>query len=186
MKTIKDFIETKLNKTEELPFETTILQFKKGQIIKQPREKEDRIYFLISGIIETGRIRNEENNIVEFFFPGEFFTDINSLITNKPTNGYVACITDCIIEVMPYDKLQEAYTTSSFANEFGRRLVEISLIHRIRKEVNMYKTAKQRYEDLVRKRPEIIQNIPVQKIAKYLGIDPNSLSRIRREIRDKE
>lgn len=182
MYSISNFIEKELGKTEPLPFKTEIIQVKKNTFLKKYGTVEENIYFLVSGIIETGKHETQKNTIMEFYFPGEFCADIYSLITQKPSTGYISTITDCTIEVISHRDLQEAYKTSRFANEFGRIILEISIVKRILKEGNIYKTAKDRYLDLIKKRPEIIKNIPVVKIAKYLGIDPNSLSRIRKTL----
>jgi CRP-like cAMP-binding protein len=182
MYSIADFIETNLKKKEALPFKTEIIQVKKNTFLKKHGTIEKSIYFLVSGIIETGKHETKKNSIMEFYFPGEFCSDIYSSITQKPSSGYISTITDCTIEVISCDDLFESYKTSNFANEFGRTILEIAFVKRILKEGNIYKSAKERYLDLIKKRPEIIKNIPVVKIAKYLGIDPNSLSRIRKDI----
>jgi CRP-like cAMP-binding protein len=183
MYTIANFVENEMGKREPLPFKTELIQVKKNTFLKQSGAVEDGIYFLVSGIIETGKLEaQQKNTIMEFYFPGEFCSDIFSLITRKASSGYISTITDCTIEVISYADLQEAYKTSGFANEFGRKILEISFVKRILKEGNIYKTAKERYLDLIKKRPEVIKNIPVVKIAKYLGIDPNSLSRIRKTL----
>jgi len=183
---IYDYIKEKLNTTQQLPFETKIVHYKKNEFIKRKGDVEENIYFLVAGITEVGKYKRGENVIIEFFFSGEFFCDILSLITMKQSSGYVSCVTDCTIEMISYKALVKAYNEKSLiANEFGRRLAEISFIKRIMKESNSYKTAKERYSDLMLKRPEMVKNLPVSKIAKYLGINPNSLSRIRKSISDK-
>ncbi len=66
------------------------------------------------------------------------------------------------------------------ANQFGRHVTEHFFIQKLKRENDfLTKSAKEVYLNLISDRPEVIENIPVNKIAKYLGIDPESLSRIR-------
>lgn len=180
---VSNYIKEKLKSTEGLPFETEIVHYKKNAFIKNTGEIEENIYFLISGIAEIGVYIKNKQNIVDFYFPGDFFCDSYSMVLGKPSNAYIFCITDCIIEKIPNKLLSKEYENSLITNRFIRHVLEVAAIRRILKEINMYRTVKERYLTLMVKRPEVTQNIPISKIAKYLGIDPNSLSRIRKFIR---
>ncbi len=69
------------------------------------------------------------------------------------------------------------------ANKLGRIVAEHYYINKTKREKDfLTKSATERYLELVNTRPELVQQIPVHFIAKYLGIKPESLSRIRKEI----
>lgn len=79
--------------------------------------------------------------------------------------------------------MQEAYKTSMLANKLGRIVAEQYYIHKTNREKDfLTKTATERYQALVNYRPELVKQIPVHQIAKYLGIEAESLSRIRKTI----
>lgn len=181
---VSKYIRETLKLSQDLPFKTKVISLKKNEYIKAKSEIEDNIYFLISGVVESGKTRRGQNIIIEFYFSGDFFCDVYSLITRKKSDGYLSCITDCIVEIIPYNLILKAYDDNSLiANQFVRHLAEVNLVKRILKEGNIHKPAKERYMTLVSKRPEIIKSIPIAKIANYLGIEPNSLSRIRNSVK---
>jgi hypothetical protein len=88
-----------------------------------------------------------------------------------------------MVEAIPYEILQEAYKVSLLANQFGRIITETAFMERVKREKDfLSKSAEERYLELIERRPEVIQLIPGGRIAKYLGIHPESLSRIRKAI----
>lgn len=104
-----------------------------------------------------------------------------SIITNKPTKITIKCLTECTIETVKYKDFSTASEKSLLLNKISRRLLEQFYLYRVKKEKDlMTKNASERYLDLIKHRPDIIKVIPLEKIAKYLGIHPRSLSRIRK------
>lgn len=92
-------------------------------------------------------------------------------------------LTDCDVEIIQYKDIQKAYQTSLLANKLGRMVTEQYYIQKTKREKDfLSKSATERYNELLARRPELVQLIPVNMIAKYLGIKPESLSRIRKEI----
>jgi CRP-like cAMP-binding protein len=127
--------------------------------------------------------RNGEEHILEFFFPNSFFSSYTSFLTQQASQVEVETLTDCEVEVIRYEDMQKAYQTSLLANKLGRMVAEKYYIHKTNREKDfMLKSATERYNELLSFRPELVQQIPVHMIAKYLGIKPESLSRIRKEI----
>jgi CRP-like cAMP-binding protein len=169
---------------DSLPFATAVNVYPKGYNIIKPGDVEKRINFLISGIVETRIIGiNGNEKITEFFFPNNFFCSLSSFLSQKPTDVYMTCLTDYVIESISYNDYQSALQTSLVVNKLGRKIAETSYLLRIKREKDMLtKTAGERYVELMKKRPEVMQQIALSKIALYLGIHPRSLSRIRREV----
>jgi CRP-like cAMP-binding protein len=181
---IKLHLKNDLGIAEELPFQTTVNVYPKGHNMISPGEVEKRLNFLISGIVETRIIGiNGNEKITEFFFPNSFFCSLSSFLNQKPTDVYMTCLTDCVIESISYNDYFNALETSLVVNIFGRKIAENSYLLRIKREKDMLtKSAGERYLELMKKRPEVMQQIALSKIALYLGIHPRSLSRIRRDV----
>jgi CRP-like cAMP-binding protein len=178
---ILEYIREKLGYNGELPFSIQTKTYPKDFCLISPGDVEKNINFIVSGIVETRIIKKDgSERITDFFYPNNFFCSLSSFITQNPTNVYMTCLTDCVIESIPYNEYNAALETSLIANKLGRKIAENSYLLRIKREKDMLtKTASERYVDLMQSRPEVIQEIPLSKIAKYLGIDPRSLSRIR-------
>ena len=109
-----------------------------------------------------------------------------SFIKRTPTKENIQALTDCAVWTLNYTMFQTLFHSIQEFREFGREnLVNgfISLKERTLEMINL--TAEQRYENLLKNKSEIIQNVPLKHLASYLGITDTSLSRIRKEITQK-
>jgi CRP-like cAMP-binding protein len=178
---ISEYLKTNLGYSDKLPFSTIVRKCPKDFQLISPGEIETNINFMVSGVVETKIIKKDgTERITEFFFPNQFFCSLSSLLTQQPTNVYMVCLTNCVIESISYNDYEKALENSLIVNKLGRKIAEQSYLLRIKREKDMLtKTASERYVELMKNRPEVIQEISLSKIAKYLGIDPHSLSRIR-------
>jgi CRP-like cAMP-binding protein len=182
---ILEFININLNTSfkdyKELPFIVITKSFKRGEVITPYGQIEKNVYFLISGLIEISVSKDIDEKIIEFFFPQSFFCAYSSFLSQKPSDVQVSALSDCEVEIIKYDELYKAYKTSLVANQLGRLATEsIFIINTKREKDLLTKSAQERYDELLSNKPELIKIVPVNKIAKYLGIHPESLSRLRK------
>jgi CRP-like cAMP-binding protein len=181
--TLSAYISEILNTDELLPFPTVTAEYSRKSVITSIGQTERNIYFLREGIIEIGMETAIGNKIIDFCFSNDLVSSYTSFLSQESSDVYLYCLTDCIIEIVPYTQLNEAYKTSLLANQFGRLATEGLYMKRVKKEKDVLtKNAEQRYLELIKYRPEVIKEIPVHRIARYLGIHPESLSRLRKSI----
>jgi CRP-like cAMP-binding protein len=167
----------------ELPFRSMQKTIPKGTVLTDYGKIERNTYFINSGIIQVTLQRDIEEKIIDFFFPESFVCSYSSFILQIPSDVRVSTLTDCEVEIISHEDIQMAYNESFFANKMGRILTEqIFIIKSQREKDFLTKSAEERYAELVSRRPDIIKLIPGYKIAQYLGIKPESLSRIRKDI----
>ncbi len=156
---------------------------KKGKIITDYGQIERRLYFINSGFVQLTMLHEGEEKIIDFFFHDSFVCAFTSFLKQEPSDVRVTSLVDCHMEGIQYSHLQEAYGTSLLANKLGRLLTEqIYMVKTKREKDFLTKSAQERYADLISLRPDILKLIPVNKIAKYLGVHPESLSRIRKSL----
>lgn len=166
-----------------LPFPTFQKKIKKNEIITPFGGIEEKAHFLVEGIIESSIESKDEIKIIDFVFPNNFICSYTSFLLNSPSNIQTKALTDCKVEYILKSDLEKAYLNSIVANKFGKHVAEQFLIKKIIRENEfLTQTAEERYLSLINKNPEIIKKIPVNKVAKYLGIHPESLSRIRSKL----
>jgi CRP-like cAMP-binding protein len=180
--TLQKFVQSHFVTNKKLPFEIQTIKFKKNSILLAPGEIEKNIYFLSSGIVESS-IPSSKNQtkIYDFAFTGQFFCSLSSFITQEPTDLTFTCLTNCTIDIIAKESFDKALEKSVFANKFMKYFYEYIYLLRVQKERDLLTlTAKERYLKLIKTHPEIVQQIPIWKVAKYLGVHPRSLSRLRR------
>ena len=155
--------------------------FEKGAVITDYGQVERKIYFIDKGLVQLTVLHDGEERIVEFFSDTSFVSSYSSFIRQEPSDCRITALTSCEMEVIKHSDLQKAYETSLLANKIGRIFTEqIYMVKGKREKDFLSKSAVERYEELVATRPDIIRLVPVNKIANYLGLHPESLSRIRR------
>jgi len=166
-----------------LPYPVTNMVIKKGQVLTDFGEVESKTYFLNAGVVEIAIPSYQTFKTLDFFFTGEFVCAYSSFLTQQPSDVRVVALTDCEAEVVSYADLQSAYSQSLLANYVGRIINEQAYLRKAQREKDLLtKTAEERYTELLRIHPDYIVQIPVNKIARYLGIHPESLSRIRKKL----
>lgn len=172
-----------LKNEDDFPVPLHQESFKKGSIITDYGQVERRVFFINSGLVESATLSDGEEKIIEFFFENNFVNSYTSYLKQEPSDCRLTALLDCEMEVIYYHDMQKAYETSLLANKIGRVFTErIYTVKTQREKDFLTKSASERYADLIASRPEILQVVPVKKIAQYLGMHPESLSRIRKSI----
>lgn len=183
--TLEEYVKKNITDKEPLPFTTVTQTYKKGTRIVDIGMHDQFIYYNVSGIIELGMFikGNTENKILDFYFPGYFPSAYMAYVKGEPSDVYMTCITDCIVEKILYTDLLKAQKTSRLALQLSLHMLQKSYMMRVTKEKNfLTKNAEELYRELFKTRPELIRQIPNSKVAKYMGIHPASLSRLKKTI----
>lgn len=138
--------------------------------------------FIVSGFMRKYYVNdNGEEVTVDLNDGPRFFTSYYHFINQTVSNEYLQCVTGC--ELLRITKADADAKTSFTQKDYTIKLfhqVQEAYLQRVDDLANL--TAEQRYLKLMKQSPTIIQNFPLKYIASYLGIKPESLSRIRREI----
>ncbi|MEO9964493.1 MAG: Crp/Fnr family transcriptional regulator [Reichenbachiella sp.] len=176
-------VHTSIESINELPFSVGTVHFKKGEVVTEYDQLEDTVYFINEGMVEMTIKSYMTEKIIDFFFKNEMVCGFTSFLTQQPTDVKITALIDTQMEAIKRDDLMEAYSHSLEANQFGRILTEHGYIRKSNREKDLLtKTAEEKYAEMFATHSQYITQIPVNKIAKYLGIHPESLSRIRKKI----
>lgn len=142
----------------------------------------DRIAFLTAGILRAYYPFGEREVTTYFnFLPrNPIVSGFSSFITQQPSTEALQALEDCELLYLSYDHLQDLYRASQNFERLGRIMMEQNYLASV-KRIRSYQTqsAADRYQHLLRKYPNLLNQVPHHYIASYLGITPESLSRIR-------
>jgi len=168
---------------EEIPFLVNKRFYKKNTVLTKYGNVEQNVYFINQGVIELKIESNTTEKFLDFYFPNEITTSYTSFLRQTPSDAEMKTLTDCELEVITHDNINTAYQVSLKANQFGRIVTELAYIQKAQREKDLLsKTAEERYFELFRLHKEYVAKIPVNKLAGFLGIHPESLSRIRKKM----
>jgi CRP-like cAMP-binding protein len=155
---------------------------KKGTVLLKEGQYSTDSYFVLEGCIRTYYMIEGEEKTTAFYTELEPFAPLCS-INQQPSELYIDCVEDSIL-ILSNPEVQK----QSFA-QFPRfeslcRVLSEQLLVKTRTTLDDFKTntPEQRYLNLVERRPDLIQRVPQHQIASFLGITPQSLSRMRKRL----
>jgi CRP-like cAMP-binding protein len=157
--------------------------FGKNEIIKEANKKENDLNIILKG--SAGILLWKENSTIclDLCYENEFFGDYMSFLTQQPTDLFTLAIEPTELLSISYADLNKLYDNSSIGVNIGRIASESLFIHKQTQQIDLLLlTAEERYLKLLNRQPEIIRRTPQKYIASYLGITPESFSRIRKKI----
>ena len=160
-----------------------VKQIKAGQKIIEEGSSTTFIAFVNSGSLRQYCTTNDGvEHILYLYFENSFVTDIHSISTKRPALYDIEAIEPCELIVLDSRMLEPMYNQFHWAERVARLEVEAAYRDLMRRFVEKNtQTAMHRYQKLQQARPDIIQRLPLKYIASYLGIKPQSLSRIRKK-----
>ena len=162
-----------------------IRSYKKGTVLLREGELSNECYLILKGCIRSYLIKNGEEIIIEFYTEEQPVSPIN--FGNKlPSKHYLECIEDTVACVGTPEGENEMFRKYPQV-ESACRIIGESIMVSYQSSFADYRTAsaEERYLKLLKERPELIQRVPQYQLASYLGIKPESLSRIRRRLSNK-
>jgi len=152
-------------------------------IIKEHDKTEQYLYYIIEG--SGGILLWNNNNFVcsDMCLNGEFFCDYYSFVTQMPTPYQVITFEKSVLFRISHSRLSTFLNENGYDNLFWRHALQALFTDKHNQYIQSFLlTAEGCYRLILEHNPEIIKRIPQKYIASYLGITPQSLSRIRRSI----
>ena len=159
------------------------VKVKKNIMLEVENKTTKYLYFIISGYIRVFYTKNGEERTTQINCPSRFITSFQSFISQNLAYDNVQTISECDLLRITKTDLDQLNEQIENWGIFGEKIYEQALIYNEERTRDMILlNAEERYIKLMQTHPDIIQNVPLQYIASYIGIKPESLSRIRRQI----
>jgi len=155
----------------------------KGRLILKQGQIANQYYFIHSGGLRFFYKTPNQENTTWVSFANDFFAEISSLHPQQPTRFNIQAIEDTELVVIDKKDMDFLYGHIACWEEFGRKVWEATTARMVDQLLNFQTlTAEERYLKFIGN-PEFMQKVPVKQLAAVLGITPNALSRIRKNIR---
>ncbi|MDE7399169.1 MAG: Crp/Fnr family transcriptional regulator [Oscillospiraceae bacterium] len=161
------------------------IKIKKGNTLIRIGEKNNYLFFVVSGILRDYYIDDDGNDITRFISQEGGICGGDSLISNEPSIICTEALENCVLLRCPVLDFKKIIENDSDGIKLYVWLLEKSLAYKIHRENSfLVKNATERYIDFKCEKPGIENCISQKYIASYLGITPESLSRIRRALKE--
>lgn len=177
---------TQLSEREMLEIMDRILveTYKKGTVLLRQGEISDKCYFVLKGCVRQYAFGDDgKETTYNFFTEGQSVVLFKSYKQRVPSDYSLSCIEECTLIVGSVDSEEKMYdqfpelkniTRIIMEQNFGQAQDDTAML--------MGTSPEERYLRLLEKRPELIKRVPQHQLASYLGITPESLSRIKKRI----
>ncbi|MDR6560631.1 MULTISPECIES: hypothetical protein [Arcicella] len=164
------------------PYFTDVILKKGGFWVKKGEYNAD-VAFINKGMLRSYFIKDNVDITYDLSFEDQIITSTSSYSQGLPSIDYIQAIEDCDLCAITKINLDFLYSHSPKWERLGRVLYENYTVQQeIRLRSFISETARERYEALSKHKPELLRRTPQIYLANYLGITPQSLSRLRREI----
>lgn len=160
------------------------VSFPRGHLLLRRGRVESKIYFVKKGIVRAYAYQNDSEITFWFGREGETIISMKSYVDRQPGYEDVELLEPCDLYEISTQNLRKLFDEDIHIANWGRRFAEKQLIKTEERLISReFRSAADRYKDLMEKNPDLLQRVQLGYIASYLGITQVSLSRIRSEIR---
>ncbi|MBC9911993.1 Crp/Fnr family transcriptional regulator [Chitinophaga varians] len=189
---IDQFVDRIISLTpEERQLFHSLLKFRrvrKRTYLLQEGEVCDFEAYIVKGCIRTYYLSDDgTETILSFAIEGWWVSDIYSFTEKAPSNMFIESLEDCELLIIDYKSKATLYEKIPKFETFFRLLIQRSLFALQRRFHSLVsQTAEQRYLAFIEKYPQVVQRVPQNQIARYLGVSPEFLSKVRSTIQKKK
>lgn len=183
IKKIVPFADEEIQDIHHLFTEKTL---KKGEFWIKQGEFNSDVFFISKGMLRSYFIKDEVEKTFNLVTENQMVMASESYSIASPSSDFIQAVEETYLSVIKKEDLEALYSKSSKWERFGRIIFETyTLEQEFRIRSFIAETAQERYERLAIEQPQLIQRTPQIYLANFLGITPQSLSRLRRKIVNK-
>lgn len=178
---VSDFTEEQLNQVLDLFDVTTVA---KNEIILHEGEQSEYFYFVEKGLLRSFSLDEDgKEHVIQFGPENWLVSDRYTTLCNQPAKFNIQAIEDSEVILI---NVKSQYLINEINPEYikGMNVLLHNHVRHLQDRINLLlsASAKTRYQEFIKLYPNLLQRVPQWMIASYLGITPESLSRVRKDI----
>ena len=156
------------------------MKFQKGDTILEEGKVCNALYYVNKGMVRQYYYKNKKDVTEHFSFEGRIVFCIESFLKQEPSRLIVEALENTELYAIPYDSLHILMERNQEMEMLYRKILEhVAISSQEHADSQRFENAAERYERLLREKPEIILRAPMVHIASFLQMTPETLSRVR-------
>lgn len=169
--------------TEALRDSMDLRHFRKGSFLRKEGQSDTETFFIAEGFVRQYKLIDGEEISINFFKEEQWIISLTSFSENTTASDYLICEQDTSVVVGNEQKARALFKKFPGFETISRAVME-SVFSEQQKMMHAHftSTPEQRYLNLLATNPDIFQKVPQYHIASYIGVKPESLSRIRKRL----
>lgn len=161
--------------------------YKAGEKILREGEVCNKAYFVVKGLIRSYYMSEDRDITSRFMEEENFITSWPSYFLQKPSIEFIVAMEDSVLLCIEYNSIQKLYNEYPEFNIIGRKLTEYAFyLSEQRTQMLRKHTAEEKYRFFLDNHPTLLQRVPLKYIATYLGMNEETLSRVRSRFHKKK
>lgn len=176
-----------MNFHEFLQVEGIQVEKKKNEHVFRQGDLDRNLYFIQSGLLKAYYISDEGKEFVKsFLLPDKFIGSLTSAYAQGECSFSLVCLEPTVLRKIPFELLSDHVKDNPL---LAIDMIELLLGFAMKKEKREYEflclSAEKRYLDIAENYPLILEKVTQNDLARYLGITPVGLSRIKKRVQNK-
>jgi CRP-like cAMP-binding protein len=152
----------------------------RNEFLKVKGSIDRNVYYVESGSLRAFVLDNYEEQIIRFGYKENLIVSLDSFLSGKPSDLFIQAIKKTVVRVITKSQFDTFLETESNRNEWIK-ILENLVLQQIEREIDVLTTSpKERYERVLRRSPQLFQEIPNRHIANYLRMSAETLSRLKK------
>lgn len=161
----------------------TVKKLKKYEFLLREGEVCNHVAFINSGFLRIFHNQDGKEHTTHFYVEGKWISNYASFLGREPSRYYIEAQVDTELFLLSHANLNKLYDENKSMDRFGRLIAERLFLATVtRHQALVLQTPEQRYTQMLQEQPHIFKLAPLKHIASFLGVEPESLSRIRKRL----
>jgi len=156
-------------------------ELKRNEFLKTSGTIDTNVYFVAEGSVRIFIEDGDEERIIRFGYRGNIIVSLDSFLSGKPSEFYIQAIKASTMKVASKKDFYEFINSNIENLKLWNSILEDLVLQQIEREKDLlYSSPKIRYERVLKRSPQLFQEIPNKYIANYLRMSPETLSRLKK------
>lgn len=152
----------------------------RNEFLKVKGSVDTNVYYVESGSLRVFVLDDYEEQTIRFGYKENIIVSLDSFLTGKPSGLFIQAIKKTVIKVITKSQIETFLETESNRN-LWTKILENLVIQQMEREIDLLTNSpKERYERVLKRSPQLFQEIPNRHIANYLRMSPETLSRLKK------
>ncbi|OSY88282.1 Crp/Fnr family transcriptional regulator [Tenacibaculum holothuriorum] len=161
------------------PYWEEEIVLKRNEYLVTKQTKNTNLFLVEEGSLRVFIDDEEEEHTIRFGYKNSIITALDCFLTEKPTEFYIQALKKCKLKMISKARFNEVMQSSEENKAVWEQLLQSFVYQQIEREIDLITYSPQkRFERVLKRSPQVFQEIPLKYIASYLRMTPETLSRI--------
>ena len=152
----------------------------RNEFLKVKGSIDNNLYYIKSGSLRIFVLDDYEEQTIRFGYKENLIVSLDSFLTGKPSDLYIQAIKKTVVKVITKEQIEKFLETENNRN-LWTKILENLVLQQMEREIDILKNSpKERYERVLKRSPQLFQEIPNRHIANYLRMSAETLSRLKK------